>query len=75
MPGIVLGPRDLAVHSRDKVLVFTELILQWYGLAEQVNKQINEKLLEMVSAQKNIIMAMMKKSWGAVLDRVDEEGF
>lgn len=37
MPGIVLGPRDLAVHDRD-VLVFTKLILQWYGLAEQVNK-------------------------------------
>lgn len=38
MPGIVLGPRDLAVHDRDEVLVFTKLILQWYGLAEQVNK-------------------------------------
>ena len=38
MPGIVLGPRDLAVQNRDKALVLMELMLQWYGVAEQANR-------------------------------------
>lgn len=66
MPGIVLGPRDSAVHHTDRVLALLGLILQQYGLAEQVNKQIKEKIPEMIKGFEE----HDPEKPGTVLDRV-----